>query len=160
MSTRAKRRRFSATSATKRRTRSLTPGLLQHGGHGLALVGAGEDGAAHEAAQIGALFDHGLDGLQIRRDGIELLGLVGQFEQCRSVACGEPGGAGMLGCQMEDPVSMKDPRRHGPDPEKPPARQALQEAPGPNGVAVSIIDPGVATAMLQRAPESATKRRV
>ena len=30
------------------------PGLLQHGAHGLALIGAGEHGAAHEAAQIGA----------------------------------------------------------------------------------------------------------
>ena len=121
------------------------PGLLQHGRHGLALIGAGEDGAAHEAAQIGALFDHGLDGLQIRRDGIELLGLVGQFEQCRSVACGEPGGAGMLGCQMEDPVSMKDPRRHGPDPEKPPARQALLEPPARTAWGIYHRPPGVAT---------------
>ena len=109
-------------------------GLLQHCAHGARLVGTAEDGTAHQAAQLAAPLDHRLDGAQVGGDGIELLGLVGQFEQRRSVARGKPGGAGVLGCQVDDPVSLKRPRLRKPKkPIMPPVQRVCLPVP-PCGV--------------------------
>ena len=84
----------------------IEAGALAEGLDRLALLGARQDRAAHEAAQIGAVGQHRAQLAKIVGHLIQRLALVGEIEQRRSVSIGEPGNACTLGCHFTETLDV------------------------------------------------------
>src|SRR5229473_2535023 len=74
--------------------------LRGNGLDGLALLLARQHRAADQAAELRAVAQHGAQRLEVGGDGVELLALVGEIEQCRAIALSEPGYAFRFGCHV------------------------------------------------------------
>ena len=61
-------------------------GLVEDGADGGFLLLTGENRAANEASQIGALLEKGIKALHGRRDRFDLALVAGQLEQCGGIA--------------------------------------------------------------------------